>query len=68
MKKKRSKASVELTIGDIVNYHSIIGGEITTRGHTITAIEYSPNNYGCDVAWIKGKSGCVALRSLSGEG
>ena len=57
----------DLDIGDIVNYHSIIGGEITSKGHKIKAIQYAPNNYDCDVAWITGKSGCVACRALSKE-
>ena len=55
----------ELEIGDVVSYHSIIGGEITSKNHIVEAIQYAPNNYNCDVAWITGKSGCVALRALS---
>ena len=51
--------------GDEVNYHDIIGGKITSTGHKIKTIELAPNNYGCDVAWITGKSGCVAMRALS---
>ena len=51
--------------GDEVNYHSIIGGEITSTGHKIKYIELAPNNYSSDVAWITGKSGCVAMRALS---
>lgn len=54
-----------MQIGDNVNYHSIIGGPVTSTGHKIKAIEREPNNYGCDVAWITGKSGCVALEALS---
>lgn len=52
-------------IGDKVDYHSIIGGEITSKDHEIKHIELEPNNFGCDVAWISGKSGCVALEALS---
>jgi len=52
-------------IGDIVNYHSIIGGEITSKDHAIKVVEMEPNNFGCDVAWITNKSGCVALKALS---
>lgn len=55
----------ELKIGAVVDYHSIIGGDITSKEHTIKAIEYAPNNFGCDVAWITDKRGCVALRALS---
>ena len=54
-----------MKIGDKVNYHSIIGGPVSTRGHIIEDIEYAPNNYGCDVAWISDKRGCVAMRALS---
>ena len=52
-------------IGDKVNYHSIIGGPVTSTGHVIKLIEHEPNNFGCDVAWITDKSGCVALEALS---
>ena len=52
-------------IGDKVDFHSIIGGDITSENHVIKRIELEPNNFGCDVAWITNKSGCVALDSLS---
>jgi hypothetical protein len=53
--------------GDVVNYHSIINpqGPITSTQHIIKAIQPGPNNFGADVAWITGKSGCVALDALS---
>lgn len=57
-----------MEIGDKVNYHSCIGGPVTSEGHEITHIESEPNNYGCDVAWISNKSGCVALEALSKKG
>lgn len=53
--------------GDVVNYHSIIGCAVTSENHAIESIEYYPNNFGCDVAWISEKSGCVALDALSNE-
>jgi hypothetical protein len=56
-----------LKVGDKVNYHSIIGGSITSQGHTIEIIKRHPNNFGCDVAWISGKGACVALAALSNE-
>lgn len=56
-----------LKIGDTVSYHSIIGGEVTSSGHLVKDVEREPNNYGCDVAWITGKSGCVAMAALSKE-
>lgn len=52
-------------VGDKVDYHSIIGGEITSTGHIIEKIQLKPNNFGCDVAWITNKSGCVALAALT---
>jgi hypothetical protein len=51
--------------GMLVNYHGIIGGDITSTSHKIKSIEFEPNNYQQDVAWITGKSGCVALAALS---
>jgi hypothetical protein len=51
--------------GDEVNYHSIIGGDVTSTGHKVKAIDMAPNNFGGNVAWITGKSGCVAIEALS---
>lgn len=51
--------------GDKVNYHSIIGGPVTSTGHEIKTIQLEPNNFSSDVAWVTGKSGCVALEALS---
>jgi hypothetical protein len=58
---------MNIQIGDMVNYHSIIGGAVTSEGHEVTDIEQTPNNFGCNVAWITGKSGCVALEALSND-
>ena len=52
-------------IGDKVNYHALAGGAVTSTGHEITHIQPEPNNYGCDVAFISGKSGCVDISHLS---
>lgn len=60
MKKKKDK--VEFQVGDIVDYHSIIGGEITSTGHEITVIE---EVCGTMCAWITNKRGCVSLDALS---
>ena len=54
-----------IEINDRVDYHSIIGGPITSKDHTVQVIELEPNNYGTDVAWISGKSGCVSMEALS---
>jgi len=56
---------ITLQEGDKVNYHAIEDGEITSSDHVIQTIQYEPNNYGCDVAWITRKSGCVAMSHLS---
>jgi hypothetical protein len=49
--------------GDIVNYHSLIDGAVTSCGHKIRALDRLPS--GEHVAWISGKSGCVSTRALS---
>ena len=51
--------------GDLVDYHSLRSGPITSKDHEILFIERFPNNFGCDVAWITKKSGCVALANLT---
>lgn len=56
----RPKAVVQ--VGQVVDYHSIIGGPITSRKHTITKIG---NLHGVPVAWITGGSGCVAIEALT---
>lgn len=60
-----NKKMTDVKIGDTVNYHSIIGGPVTSTGHKVTELEYAPNNFGCDVAWITGKRGYVAIRALT---
>lgn len=57
-----------ITVGSKVNYHSYIGGSVTSTGHTVLSISLAPNSFGSDVAWISGKTGCVAMDSLSLEG
>ena len=56
---------MKIKIGNKVNYHAVIGEGVTSTGHTVKAIELMPNNYGSDVAWITGKSGCVCMEALS---
>ena len=56
-----------IKVGDKVNYHSIIGGPITSKGHVVKVIKPEPNNFGCDVAWITGKSACVDMEALSND-
>lgn len=52
-------------MSDIVDYHSIIGGGITSKAHAIWFIDREPNNFGQDVAWITGQVGCVAASALT---
>lgn len=49
-------------VGDECNYHARIGGPVTTSGHVIREIAILS---GRTVAWITGKSGCVAIEALS---
>ncbi len=58
---------MRLKEGDTVDYHSIIGGPVTSTGHQIRLFDLAPNDFGQNVAWITGKSGCVALTALSNE-
>jgi len=59
--------AIELKVGDRVNYHSIIGGEITLRNREIRAIEFSgileDISYG--KVWLRGKAGFVSTEALS---
>lgn len=49
--------------GDVVDYHSIIGGPISSHGHTVTSVGELPS--GSAVAWISGKAACVSVDSLT---
>lgn len=51
-----------MDVGDRVDYHSIIGGPITSYGHQIRSFGVVGSS---GVAWITGKSGGVALTALS---
>lgn len=52
-----------IKVGDVVDYHSVIGREITSRNHVVQQVflDYS----GHKVARISGKSGYVAVDALS---
>ena len=54
-----------IKIGDRVAYHSVINGPVASINHEVEQILLAPNNFGADVAWITGKSGCVALAALT---
>ena len=49
-------------VGDKVNYHSIIGGDITSTGHEVKAFG---DMCGENVAWITDKSGAVSVKALT---
>lgn len=49
-------------VGDIVNYHSVLGGPVTSTHHQITHIE---KRNGKLIAFITEKRGVVALNCLS---
>lgn len=53
----------QLNVGDIVDYHSFVGGEITSRDHKIYAIGTLPS--GQKVAWITGKIRCVHILAIT---
>ena len=55
---------VELNLRKPVEYHSIIGGEITSRDHWVNSICKTKEGEWC--AWIDGK-GLVSLDALSQE-
>ena len=46
-----------------VRYHPIIGGRHDGNLYDVRAVGQLPN--GMDVAWLRGKSGCVSVRALS---
>ena len=54
-----------IMVGDKVDYHSVIGGPVTSTGHIVRTVQLAPNNFGRDVAWITDKAGCVACDALT---
>jgi len=54
----------ELKVGDKVDYSSVVGMGLTSLDHVIKSIKLMPNNFGCDVAWVSGKSSCVDIEHL----
>jgi hypothetical protein len=55
----------DIKVGDLVDYHGIIGGSVTSIGHVVTKIIEEPNNFGIRVAFITWKTGCVAVAALT---
>ena len=56
------KTKLSLAVGDKVDYHDIIGGEITSEGHEVTHIEV---RHGDTIAFITNKRGYVSIDALS---
>lgn len=55
-------------VGDVVDYHAIIGGKISIYGTRVRYVQDMPSvdvPGGRRVAWIDGKSGCVAVEALT---
>ena len=50
-------------VGDVVDYHSIIGGPVTKANVTIR--DLGELGHRQRVAWLTGKSGCVSLCALT---
>lgn len=62
---KKSSPLAKIAVGETVDFHLRIGGEVTSAGHTVTEVWLKPNNFGCDVARISGRSGWVATAALT---
>jgi hypothetical protein len=56
---------MDIKVGDLVDYHSVIGGPVTSSGHRVVQIIDTPNNFGHAVAFVSNKIGCVAVSALS---
>ena len=55
--------SKKLKVGDTVNYHSVIGGSITSRNHKIEYLGSLIN--GEKIAWITKKDSVISIEALS---
>lgn len=53
----------QFEVGHLVRYHPIIGGPHDGKLYEITHLGDIPSRK--NVAWLKGKSGCVAIEALS---
>ena len=55
----------EFNVGDVVDYHAIIDGPVTSKAHTITHIASIPSSNNVPMVWITGKAGCVHPYALT---
>lgn len=60
--KGKVKIEKNLYVGMEVNYHSRIGGPVTTSGHKITHIERRNGEW---IVFITGKTGFVSVEAIS---
>jgi hypothetical protein len=68
MAKKKNDPYRGFSVGDTVDFHSIINGPVTSENHTITSLEIrGDKRLGGEypVAFITNHSGFVTLASLS---
>jgi hypothetical protein len=65
---RKQSPIAKLAVGDTVDFHLRIGGDVTSAGHRVLEVQPRPNNFGCDVARISGKSGWVATAALTRAG
>jgi len=50
-------------INAVVDFHAVVGGPVTSRGHVVTATRHTPGTR--PVAWITGRVGCVVMDALT---
>lgn len=50
-------------VGEVVDYHSVIGEDATETGKVVKHVGELPS--GEPVAWLFGKRGCVAMDALT---
>lgn len=56
--------SEDLKVGNKVGY-SIFENQKPVGVGKVKSIHLEPNDFGCDVAFVTGKSGCVAISHLT---
>lgn len=61
--RKTKRPNYMPAIGDRVDYHSVIGGDVTLENCEVTCEPYEM--CGSWVTFIRGKSGCVAVEALT---
>lgn len=62
LEEREGRGTIELREGVLVDYHEVIGGPITSRGHWVRFVGKIGER---KVAWITGKAGAVDIAALS---